>query len=76
MQKFHSYYDKDPNPYTVNAYDGVMLLVDAIQNTDGSGPAVSEYLHHQTNYQGFGAQYNFTESGDIENGTWQLKQLN
>lgn len=76
VQKFHSYYDKDPNPYTVNAYDGVMLLVDAIQNTDGSGPAVSEYLHHQTNYQGFGAQYNFTESGDIENGTWQLKQLN
>lgn len=70
--RFREEYGETPGLYADSAYDGLMLLVEAIQNTDGTGYAVAKYLHEDTNYSGISKTYNFNEDGDIHGGEWLL----
>lgn len=74
-KKFSDHYGYDPDGYADSAYDGTMMLVEAIQNTDGSHEAVIEYLSNVTDYDGYFTHYNFDENGDVEGGRWVLSEF-
>lgn len=74
-RKHQKKYGEPVGIYTDTAYDGLMLMVEAIQNTDRSGEKIAEYLQTKTNYEGFAKTYSFDENGDVEGGEWFLKEV-
>lgn len=75
IDKFEAEYGREPHQYTDIAYDGVMMLVEAIQNTDGSHQAVIEYMRNDLEYEGYFTNYNFDENGDNEGGEWEIREF-
>lgn len=73
--KHKAKYGEKAGIHADSAYDGLMLLVEAIQNTDGTGEAISSYLQNQISYEGFSKTYSFDENGDVEGGEWLLEQI-
>jgi len=75
-QKFQAKYSMAPTNYADRAYDGLMILVDAIQNAPAKdGDSISQYLRMETRYRGFGGTYEFNDSGDIEGGEWVIEPI-
>ncbi len=72
-EKFRAAYNTTPTAYADSAYDSLMLLVDAIQKR-GDMP-LADYLREKTNYNGLTGRYNFDENGDIEGGSWVIRNL-
>ncbi len=72
-EKYQSVYKKKPQAYADNAYDSLMLLVDAIR--DKGTMSLADYLKTKTNYKGFANVYKFDENGDIFGGEWVIKTL-
>jgi branched-chain amino acid transport system substrate-binding protein len=75
-QKFEAKYGEKPNNFADNAYDGTMMLVEAIQNAktkDGDG--VADYLRTKLTYTREGQSYKFNESGDLIGGAWVLSPV-
>ena len=54
--------------YAPNAYDSVMVLVEAIKRAQSIEPAKIVAELHKTNYPGVTAQVQFDENGDIKDG--------
>jgi branched-chain amino acid transport system substrate-binding protein len=54
--------------YAPNAYDSVMVLVEAIKRAQSIEPAKLVAELHKTNYPGVTAQVQFDENGDIKDG--------
>lgn len=75
IEKYRSHYGQDPNDYADSAYDGLMILVEAIQNTDGSTEAIADYLRNDLKYEGYAGTYEFDENGDIEGGEWIIRKV-
>jgi branched-chain amino acid transport system substrate-binding protein len=74
MKKFEAMYHEVPGNSADRAYDGLMLLVDAIEKKD-KDESLADYLHKKTNYKGFATTYDFDEHGDIVGGEWVVEKL-
>jgi branched-chain amino acid transport system substrate-binding protein len=61
-------FNKEPGLVSDTAYDALMLLVQAIQQTDGSPKSVSQHLLQIRDYQGAAGSTTFTETGDFKGG--------
>ncbi len=72
--KFKEKYGEAPGAYADNAYDGLMLIAEAMNKKD-SNESLASYMHNKTNYRGYSAQYKFTKKGDINGGSWIVKKL-
>lgn len=73
-EKFKEKYGEYPGLYADTAYDGMMLLVEAVQQKR-QDQTLEDYLRNETNYKGYGAIYNFDNNGDIMDGKWVIKKL-
>ncbi len=73
-EKFYKKYGEYPGTYSDSAYDGLMILVEAIKNKK-EGQTTADYLRNDTNYHGFQTDYQFDESGDIKGGEWIVEKL-
>ena len=75
IKKFEDKYGEKPAyRYSDISYDGLMLIVEAIQNKKDS-QNMAEYLTNKTNYKGYFGNYNFDENGDVRGGEWILKKI-
>ena len=63
-----------PGNYAASAYDGVMILVDAIKNKS-ENESIADYLRTKTDYEGYQTEYSFDENGDIKGGEWIVTPL-
>lgn len=76
IAKFKAKYGEEPNSYADRAYDGLMILVDAIQHAPtGDGDSIALYMHDHTHYQGYGGLYEFNENGDVKGGGWVIRPV-
>ena len=76
VTKFKAKYGEHPGSYADRAYDGLMILVEAIEKNKGEdSDAVSKHLHDKTNYKGYGGTYNFNDNGDIAGGEWIIEPV-
>jgi branched-chain amino acid transport system substrate-binding protein len=73
-EKFYKKYGEYPGSYSDSAYDGLMIIVEAIRNKK-EGQTAADYLKNDTNYKGFQTNYQFDESGDIKGGEWVVEKL-
>jgi branched-chain amino acid transport system substrate-binding protein len=73
-QKFEAAYGSAPGVYSDFAYDGLMVMVEAIRNTDGSPDQVAAYLRDgKVTYHGYGASsFIFSPDGGLKGGVWSL----
>ncbi|MFA7302565.1 MAG: ABC transporter substrate-binding protein [Candidatus Paceibacterota bacterium] len=72
--KFKEVYGEEPGSYADRAYDGVMLLAEAMRKKD-AGQSLDDFLRKETKYKGYGAVYDFDEKGDIVGGEWVITKL-
>lgn len=72
--KFKEKYGELPGNYAASAYDGVMILVDAIKNKS-ENESIADYLRTKTDYEGYQTEYSFDENGDIKGGEWIVTPL-
>ena len=71
VEKFEATYGEEPGNYADRAYDGIMILVEALQNSPADdSDAISIYLHTKLKYQGYAGVYEFSENGDVKSGEW------
>jgi branched-chain amino acid transport system substrate-binding protein len=61
-------FNKEPGLVSDTAYDALLLVAQAIRQTDGSPKAVSQYLLRIRDYQGAAGPTTFTDTGDITGG--------
>ncbi len=73
IAKYKAKYGEEPTAYADRAYDGLMLLVEAIQNAPAKdGDSIAKYLREETSYRGFGGRYEFDQNGDAKEGVWEI----
>src|SRR3989344_3411646 len=76
IAKFKAKYGEEPSSYADRAYDGLMILVDAIQKAPAKdGDSIAKYMRENTHYQGYGGLYEFNENGDVKGGEWMIKPV-
>src|SRR3989344_187572 len=76
VEKFKAAYGEEPGNYADRAYDGVMILVEAIQNSPANdSDAISNYLHTKLSYDGYAGKYEFNEDGDMRYGEWIVSPI-
>ena len=72
VAEYEKAYGQEPGNYSDRAYDGVMLLVQAIQNVpQADGDALVAYIRAHP-YQGYAGLYQFDEKGDLKGGNWVI----
>jgi branched-chain amino acid transport system substrate-binding protein len=71
--KFKTEYSIAPGECADTAYDGLMILADAIQN-HGSTP-LANYLRSDVNYSGYAHDYKFDANNDVSGGEWVVRKL-
>jgi ABC-type branched-subunit amino acid transport system substrate-binding protein len=74
IEKFTAKYGFPPGNYADRAYDGLMLIVEALQKKSDT-ETLADYLHNKTNYRGYAIRYDFDHIGDIVGGQWIIEQL-
>jgi ABC-type branched-subunit amino acid transport system substrate-binding protein len=76
-RKFRDAYGETPGLRSDNGYDALMIMMEAIQNTDGSGDAIAAYLRDgKVKYRGYSnSTFDFDENGDITTGEWFLEEV-
>ena len=71
--KFSKAYGVTPGECANTAYDGVMIIADAVQNSkDGN---IQDYMRNNVNYSGYAHTYKFDQNGDIKGGQWIVREL-
>ncbi len=73
--KFTAKYNEAPGTCADSAYDGIMILADALKKSEKKGVSLNEYLKNETNYDGYLGNYQFDQNGDIKDGKWEIRQL-
>ena len=58
-------YGEDPDSFALKSYDAFMLMVYAINATDGKPASIVQYLHTFPGYQGASGFLSFDEQGDL-----------
>lgn len=76
VSKYKEKYGVDPNPYADSAYDGVMMMVQAIREVGTDSSAIISYLKNPSlKYKGYQTTYAFDENGDMVGSLWKLKEI-
>ena len=73
-KKFVAKYNENPGSYADRAYDGLMLLAEAMGKKKPD-QTLENYLRNETLYNGYGTTYKFDEKGDIVGGEWIIEKL-
>ena len=74
--KYRETYSAEAGIYADSAYDGLMIMAEAVGNTDGSTEQVQEYLHQKLNYQGYSGRFDFDDNGDTQKTTFFVRSFN
>jgi len=76
FQKIHQErFNESAKEYSGKAYDGLMILVLAIQATDGTPKSVRNYLRNKLDYQGVSGRIRFDKYGDVIDGQYEVVSL-
>ena len=70
---FQKEYGRYPGSYADRAYDGTMMLVQAILEKSDSDD-LNQYVR-QMNYKGYMGTYSFDSNNDLVGGEWVIEQL-
>ena len=74
--KFTAKYGEAPGNYADRAYDGLMIVVNAIQNApQKDSDSIAAYMREKTHHQGYGGLYEFNQSGDVLGGAWVISKV-
>ena len=74
--KYNKTFNTQAGVYSDSAYDGLMLLAKAIEETDGSVGQIRDYLHERLIYNGYSGRFDFDESGDTQKSFFAVEALN
>ena len=72
--KFRKVYGVAPGSYADSAYDGVMMIAEAVKNK-AKDETLAEYFRNKINYTGYQTTYAFDSKGDIKGGDWVVERL-
>ncbi len=72
-EDFKNEYGRYPGSYADRAYDGTMMLVQAMQKKSSSDD-LNKYIRGM-NYKGYVGTYSFDENNDLVGGEWVVEQL-
>lgn len=73
--QYQERFEADPLFSASNSYDAVMIIGEALQNTDGSSEAIREYLHNNIfNTTTFG-ETRFDALGGVTGGSFVIKRI-
>jgi branched-chain amino acid transport system substrate-binding protein len=76
VAKFKAAYSVAPGNYADRAYDGLMILADAIQHAPAQdADSLATYIRTSTHYKGYAGTYEFNEQGDIKNSNWVIASI-
>lgn len=76
IEKFTGVYGEAPGNYADRAYDGLMILAEAIRKSPtNDADSIANYMRTKLQYQGYGGTYSFNESGDVEGGEWIIEPI-
>lgn len=62
--------------YADSAYDGLMIIAKAVENTDGTVGQVRDYLRNKLVYEGYSGRFDFNENGDTQKTIFTVKAFN
>jgi ABC-type branched-subunit amino acid transport system substrate-binding protein len=71
--KFVKKFESEPKVYTDRGYDALMILVEGVLNKGEL--SLDQYIKTKINYNGYAAQYDFDDNGDIIGGEWEIKKI-
>jgi branched-chain amino acid transport system substrate-binding protein len=74
VEHYKTRFQTDIQQYAPNAYDAVMVVVDAIKRANSADPAKIVAELPKTDYQGVTSRLAFDASGDIKNGAVTIYQ--
>jgi branched-chain amino acid transport system substrate-binding protein len=75
ISKFEAKFGEKPGTYADTAYDGLMILVQAIQNARNNNTDTLSSMK-SLSYNGYAGRYQFDENNDrIKGGEWVLEKL-
>lgn len=74
-KQYRDEFNEAPGIFSDTAYDGVMILAQAVAKTDGSTEKVRHYLRHELNYQGVSGSFSYDEAGNLTKAGWQIRQV-
>ncbi len=76
-KKFRAQFGEEPGTYADTAYDGLMILIQSIENTKGKQISLQSYLKNDLSYEGFAGHYLFDKNNDREKGSeWVMEKVN
>lgn len=76
VAKYKSVYGVDPNPYADSAYDGVMMMAQAVQKVGTDSSAIIQYLKSPSfKYKGYQTTYTFDPKGDVAGSLWRMQEV-
>ena len=77
VTKFTAKYGTGPGYGADIAYDNLMVLVEAIRNTDGSSDQILAYLHGgKVQYKGYSTtSFAISDDGGLKDGAWVLEPV-
>lgn len=74
-EKFIKAYGEVPGVYADSAYDGMMIIAEAMKKTDGSSDEIAKYMKDKVNYDGYLGEYQFDSNGDRKGTEWVIDRL-
>ncbi len=76
VTKFEAKYGQAPGNYADRAYDGLMVLAEALQHAPAKdADTLAQYLRTDLAYTGYGGVYEFNEKGDVLGGDWVIRPV-
>lgn len=55
----------DPSPFTIESYEGALMLLEAIQEVEAKPKEISEFLRLNRSFLGDSKEYEFDEKGEL-----------
>ena len=75
-EKYEKRFGTAAGIYSDSAYDGLMLLAEAIEKTDGSPREVEELIRSPLSYEGVSGAFKYDAKGDPHKGRYIVRHLN
>lgn len=64
-EAYSTKFSEEPDSFALKSYDSLMLLANAIKNTNGEPSSIIEFLHKMPPYSGASGSITFDDSGDL-----------
>jgi len=75
QEKYVNAYGEEPGVCADSAYDGMMIVAEAMRKTDGSSDEIAKYMKDKVNYDGYLGNYQFDSNGDRKGTEWVIDRL-